>query len=978
MIHAPGVRCLSQCLLVTALLLAAPVPVANAASFYRSIETDDLRLVYPGPTFQFLAPYTARCFLNSMAFQKRVLGFEPSEKITVIVTDPGDYGNAGVWCSPWNTLLVEIAPTNFVYETGPSNERINFLMSHELVHITTADQAAGADHFFRTIFQGKVREDAEHPETLPYGYLTLPRRAAPRWFREGLAVFFETWMAGGLGRAQGPWDEMVFRAKVLDGTPIHDPFGLENEAVKTDFQVGVNSYLYGTRFLTYLAHEYSPEHVLRWGMRTPGSSMYFSSAFRQVFGKSLDEGWRDWIRFEQKFQRANLDSIRRYPVTPYHDLSARALGSVSRPCFDPATRTLYAGVQYPGVVAHITAIPIDGERPHAVCEVKGPALYFVCSLARDPELGTLFYTTDNNEWRDLCSVDPASGKRKRLIRDARVGDLAFNPRDRSLWGVRHLNGISSIMRIPAPYTEANRVYTLPYGQDAYDLDISPDGAQLAASWAEINGRQTLRLMDLHALEQGDTTTRVLHDFGNSIPTSFVFSGDGGRLYGSSYYTGVSNIFRYDLAADSMALVSNALTGFFRPLPLGGDSLIVLRYSGEGFVPAALHAVPIEDANAIVFLGAETVAKHPEIREWRLPSPRGVSLDSAGAVTAPYRAAADIRLAGAYPIVEGYKRRTAVGLKLDLADPLSIHRLDGSLTVSPDLDLPVGERWHSTVRYRRSRWTAEAWFNPASFYDLVGSTQESRKGAGASLVHERMLVRDDPRTLDLAVELSGWTGLERLPDNQNIATSPGFEDLLSAKADLVYKHTRSSIGSIDAEKGHRLSFETVVDDVHFIRNGHEWWEGFPRFSGTFGYSPGDPAEPFANFYFGSFGNNGLDRRDPKQYRQPSRFPGIPIDAVGGTNYVKGMIDWNLPAWRFHRAGVLPLFASWARASLFSGALATNLDAPGRREEIVDAGLQTDLRLQLLTHQPFTLSFGYARAFPRDRASTDEWMLSLKVL
>jgi hypothetical protein len=36
-------------------------------------------------------------------------------------------------------------------------------------------------------------------------------------------VFFETWMSGGLGRAQGPWDEMVFRAMVRDGIPFYDP-----------------------------------------------------------------------------------------------------------------------------------------------------------------------------------------------------------------------------------------------------------------------------------------------------------------------------------------------------------------------------------------------------------------------------------------------------------------------------------------------------------------------------------------------------------------------------------------------------------------------------------------------------------------------------------------------------------------------------------------------------------------------------------
>ena len=49
-----------------------------------------------------------------------------------------------------------------------------------------------------------------------YNYLTTPRVNVPRWYLEGSAVFMETWMAGGLGRAQGGYDEMVFRAMVRD------------------------------------------------------------------------------------------------------------------------------------------------------------------------------------------------------------------------------------------------------------------------------------------------------------------------------------------------------------------------------------------------------------------------------------------------------------------------------------------------------------------------------------------------------------------------------------------------------------------------------------------------------------------------------------------------------------------------------------------------------------------------------------------
>ena len=67
-------------------------------------------------------------------------------------------------------------------------------------------------------------------------------------------MFVETWMAGGLGRAQGAWDEMVFRSMVRDGSRFYDALGLVAEGTQIDFQPSVNYYLYGTRFLSWLGH----------------------------------------------------------------------------------------------------------------------------------------------------------------------------------------------------------------------------------------------------------------------------------------------------------------------------------------------------------------------------------------------------------------------------------------------------------------------------------------------------------------------------------------------------------------------------------------------------------------------------------------------------------------------------------------------------------------------------------------------------
>ncbi|UCD95345.1 MAG: hypothetical protein JSU69_04650 [Candidatus Zixiibacteriota bacterium] len=223
------------------------------------LETENLRLIYFETLASYLAPHAARCFENSVGFHQNLWDYESCEKTTVFLTDFTDYGNAGAKNVPENLIMVDIAPFSYAYETVPVNERINTMMNHELVHIVAMDKASGGDGFFRTMLLGKISPTSQHPVTILYDYLSTPRRSAPRWYHEGIAVFLETWMAGGFGRALGAYDEMVFRTMVRDSARFYDPVGLEAEGTKVDFHVGVNSYLHGTRFFNYLAYHYGPE-----------------------------------------------------------------------------------------------------------------------------------------------------------------------------------------------------------------------------------------------------------------------------------------------------------------------------------------------------------------------------------------------------------------------------------------------------------------------------------------------------------------------------------------------------------------------------------------------------------------------------------------------------------------------------------------------------------------------------------------------
>jgi hypothetical protein len=930
----------------------------------------------------YLEPHVLRTFANSLAWQRRVFGWEPYERTTVFLRDFSDYGNASAIAAPVNSLTFDIAPLSLAFETFPASERMYSLMNHELVHVATTDMSTGSDRFWRTVFGGKVVPQARNPESVLYSYLTAPRFSTPRWYLEGSATFMETWMGGGLGRAQGGYDEMVFRAMVRDDAHFFDPLGLVSMGTRIDFQVGVNNYLYGTRFFTWLAWAHGPERVVAWLRRDEGSRAYYSDQFEKVFGIPLYQAWQDWIAFERDFQKHNLEEVRKQPVTPYRVLLPAAVGSISRAYYEEKSGILYGGFRYPGVLEHVGALDTRAGEVRRLADIKGAMLYKVTSLAWDPETRTLFYTSDNYALRDIMALDARTGEERMLLEDARIGEIVFNRTDRSLFGVRHVSGLATLVRIPWPYQEWNQVHTFPYGVVPYDLDVSPDGRLLSASSSEVNGDQYLRVWEIEKLRKGDASPLSEFRFGQSVPESFVFSADGRSLYGSSYFTGVSNIFRYDVASGKIEAMSNAESGFFRPVPLPDGKLIIFHYTGAGFVPAVIDPLPLEDVSAIRFLGAELAAKHPIVATWQVP-PGGAEPVVTG--RGPYFPLRNLELHGAYPVVEGYKDSIGFGWHLGFEDPLRFSAIGITGAYSVDGRVPAREKGHLNLEYRYLAWHAGLSWNRSDFYDLFGPTKRSRKGYAARLGYDYPIIYDPPRRLDFKSELAFYDQLDTLPNFQNVAAP--VDRLITAEVGLFYSRLRRSLGAVDDEKG--LAWELVLDasQVHgdvipAARAGLSF--GFPLplphaslwFASAAGVSGGDRGDPFATFYFGGFGNNYVDNRSIQRYREHDSFPGFAIDEIGGHSFARQLVEARLPPLIFEKAGTPALYLTWLRLSAFGSFLWTDVDLSGLYNRYGSAGAQVDLRFTFLHWYEMTLSAGYALGYRSSRR--DEWMVSLKIL
>src|SRR5205085_3748614 len=99
-------------------------------------------------------------------------------------------------------------------------------------------------------------------------------------------------------------------------------------------------------------------------------------------------------------------------------------------------------------------------------DLDGMMLYKVTSLAFDPATRTAFYTNQNYAYRDLYAIDVDTGKQRKLLKDARIGDLAFDRADESLWGIRHQNGFVTLVRIPAPFFSSASSVTLKFSPNA--------------------------------------------------------------------------------------------------------------------------------------------------------------------------------------------------------------------------------------------------------------------------------------------------------------------------------------------------------------------------------------------------------------------------------------------------------------------------------------------------------------------------------
>ena len=91
--------------------------LAAQAQQLDSRRTRDLDLIYYDKAHEYLSYHLARSFENSLAFDKKLFHYTPSEPVVILMQDFGDYGHGGTSTVPWNYISIGIEPFDYVYGT---------------------------------------------------------------------------------------------------------------------------------------------------------------------------------------------------------------------------------------------------------------------------------------------------------------------------------------------------------------------------------------------------------------------------------------------------------------------------------------------------------------------------------------------------------------------------------------------------------------------------------------------------------------------------------------------------------------------------------------------------------------------------------------------------------------------------------------------------------------------------------------------
>jgi len=562
-----------------------------------------------------------------------LIGWTPEEPVDIVVDDRKDVANGFASVFPVDRLTIYVSPPDGIDGLEDHDGWLDLLLTHEYVHILHLDRADGLPNTVRRIFGRNV--------------WLFPNALQPRWLIEGLATWYETDRARGIGRGQSSYYEMLMRMEVAQGIK---PVRQINQHI-TSWPTGQTPYLYGVAFFDFVAAQYGEEQVRNLiGQYSDNLIPYrINSNARQSLGETLDDLWPRFAASLDQHHGPQLQAIRDAGIVAgvqltrdgYYGGPVQAL---------PGGEVLYLRVDGRNEPA-LMRRRLDGSvqclmpvRPHARFTAHPRAGV----LLAQPEINrnaNLFY--------DLYRVNLENGRSTRLTHGGRYRFAVWNPdgtrilavhNDGDQFALHLLDAEGRLLEILAA-GETDAVYAEP--------DWSPDGTRVAlAVWRPQTGWN---------LEQFELASRRFERLTQdaAVKAHPHYTPDGQSLLFTSDHGGVYNLRHLDLVTRQLVTLTNVEGGAFHPSQAEkGKAVYYSGYHHKGFDVYRLD----QPASLSTPVAAQLTLS---------PPPEPVFTETAGVVD-DYSPYSGLRPRWWFPHLWFDSQRTEVGVITSAWDPLLRH------------------------------------------------------------------------------------------------------------------------------------------------------------------------------------------------------------------------------------------------------------------------------------------------------------------
>ncbi len=485
-----------------------------------------------------------------------IFNWVPQDKTEVVLTDEYDLSNGMSTPMPSNRIYLFPTPPDDLISLEDHAGWLETLIQHEYVHTLHMDKVSGGAKWLRNIFGRHL--------------LTFPNALQPPWFLEGLATYYETDEARGIGRGQSSLYSMMMRMEVKSGIK---PLYQVNQPV-VSWPMGTTRYLYGVYFYEFIAKKYGEKTITKLVENYSNNVVPFrigSNAY-QVTGKKLSHLWNDFRDDLNTRFRAEISEIEKRGVISGEAVTGS--GDYHGPIVGHPDGRIFYVESRADSEASLKVRRLDGTID-TLTEVHYPA-----RIDLHPEAGILLAQPDicsNARVNyDLYRVDPDSGDTDRLTHCARYISAAWSPDGQQIAAVHNALGRHELHLLNA---EGELIGVLWRGKEGETLslpDWSPNAEVIVASiWRPANGWD-LELFDIPSRHWRRLTQS------QAIEAQPRFSDDGRYILYSNDAGGVYNIRRLELKNGRSTTLSHVVGGAFYPYQKNAESpLYYAGYTGRG-------------------------------------------------------------------------------------------------------------------------------------------------------------------------------------------------------------------------------------------------------------------------------------------------------------------------------------------------------------------------------------------------------------